>query len=173
MPMNTNAKSLDVLKRYDATGITGMESQRENDLFFVCAVIEVIGGMTKNRRGVVVQSLDTTEIARLLELADVFHCEPGENTATDMIARYSIATGSFDNVALCKYNVPTHFDIAKVYKRLIVAVADAQNTSLTDAPCQVYASWISEKIDDYNASMYFENPQYLYASYCAGEAIKD
>ena len=153
--------------------MTGREDKRENDLFFVCAVIEVIGRTTKNRRSVVVQALGAAEITRLLELADVFHCEPVENTATDMIARRGITSGTFDNVAECKYNVPTHFDIAKVYKRLIVAVADAQNISLVEALCQVYASWISEKIDDYNASMYFENPQYLYASYCAGEAIKD
>ena len=153
--------------------MTGREDKRENDLFFVCAVIEVIGRMTKNRRGAVVEALGATELARLLELADVFHCEPVENTATEMIARCGIVSGSFDNVALCKYNVPAHFDIAKVYKRLIVSVADAQGISLTEALRNVYTSWISEKIDDYNASMYFENPHYLYASYCAGEAIKD
>ena len=151
----------------------GRETKSENDLFFACSVIEVIGRKTRNHRGVVVQMLGENEIVRLLELADVLHCEPVENVAADLIARCGIAGGGFDNVALCKYNVPTHFDIAKVYKRLIVAVADAQHITLAEALQQVYTSWISEKISDYNSRMYFENPQYLYESYRAGEAIKE
>jgi len=153
--------------------MTGREPQRENDLFFVCSVIEVIGRKTKNHRGAVVQALGDAAIEKLLALADVFHCEPVEHTAADLIAQHGIAAGDFDNAASCKYNVPTHFDIAKVYKRLIVAVADAQHITLADALRQVYTSWISESISDYNSSMYFENPQYLYASYCAGKPIED
>jgi len=149
----------------------GREEKRENDLFFTCAVVECIGRMTKNRRAAVVQALGVAEIERLVKLADVLHCEPVENTAADLIARSGIVEGDFDNVAMCKYRVPTHFDIAKVYKRLIVAVADAQGIPLADALIEVYTSWISEKIDNYNSSMYFENPQYLYESYRAGEPI--
>jgi len=148
----------------------GREDPLENDLFFVCSVIEVIARKTKNRRGDVVQVIGD-EVARLLDLADVLHCEPVEYTAADVIERHGVTVGDFDNVALCKYNVPTHFDIGKVYKRLIVNVADAQHITFADALRQVYTSWISDKIDDYNSSMFFENPQYLYASYCAGEPL--
>jgi hypothetical protein len=152
---------------------TGREDKRENDLFFVCAVIEVIGRKTKNRRGDVVQALGENEIARLLDLADVLHCEPVENTAAELIAQHAIAGGGFDNVALCKYNVPTHFDIAKVYKRLIAAVAESQRITFAAALRDIYSSWISDAISDYNSSMYFENPQYLLESFRAGEALKD
>jgi len=74
-------------------------------------------------------------------------------------------------VSACKYAVPTHFDIAKVYKRLIVSVAGEQNIPLSAALMQVYTSWISGKIDNYNSSMYYESPQYLTASYAAGEPL--
>ena len=151
----------------------GREDRRENDLFFACSVIEVIGRKTRNRRGAVVQALGKGEIARLLELADVLHCEPVENTAMGLIGRCAIADGDFDNVALCKYTVPTHFDIAKVYKRLIVSVADAQRITLAESLWRIYTSWISDSISDYNSSMYFENPQYLYESYRAGEPLKE
>jgi len=153
--------------------MTGREDKRENDVFFACSVIEVIGRKTKNRRGAVVQKLGDGEIARLLELADVLHCEPVENTAMDLMRRCDIADGGFDNVALCKHAVPTHFDIAKVYKRLIVSVADAQHITFAESLRQIYSSWISDSISDYNSSMYFENPQYLYESYRAGEPIKE
>jgi len=153
-------------------GKEGREDKRENDLFFTCAVVECIGRMTKNRRAAIVQALGVVEIERLLKLADVLHCEPVENTARDLIARCGIAEGNFDNVAMCKYRVPTHFDIAKVYKRLIAAVAAAQGIPLAEALVQVYTSWMSDKIDNYNSSMYFENPQYLYESYRAGEPLE-
>ena len=149
----------------------GRENKKENDLFFVCSVIEYIGRITKNKRGEVVKKIGKDEIARLLELADILHCEPIEKTANELINRYAIADGNFDNIALCKFSVPTHFDIAKVYKRLIPAVSDSRGIDFTKALIEVYTSWISEKIDDYNSSMYYENPQYLYESYIAGMPI--
>jgi len=151
----------------------GREDRQENDLFFVCSIIEYIGRSTRNKRGDVVRKLGEPEISRLLELADILHCEPVEATAESLVAKRGITVGDFDNIAMCKYTVPTHFDIAKVYKRLVIALAETQNTGLTDMLIKVYTSWISEKIDDYNSSMYFENPQYLYESYLAGKAITD
>lgn len=151
--------------------MNGREDKRENDLFFVCSVIEYIGRTTKNRRADVVRAIGEPEIRRLLDLADVLHCEPVEKNAADVLARCALAGGGFDNVSACKYAVPTHFDIAKVYKRLIVSVAGEQNIPLAAALMQVYTSWISGKIDNYNSSMYYESPQYLTASYAAGEPL--
>ena len=36
---------------------------------------------------------------------------------------------------------------------------------MIDALIKVYNSFISEKIDDYNSSVYYENPSYIYESY--------
>ncbi|MCL1794308.1 MAG: hypothetical protein FWG34_10605 [Oscillospiraceae bacterium] len=151
----------------------GREDRLENDLFFVCSVIEHIGRTTKNKRGEVAAKLGEAEISRLLEFADVLHCEPIEIAADDLIKRCGLTEGNYDNVASCTYAIPTHFDIAKVYKRLIASISSAQNIAPPNALMKVYTSWISEKIDDYNSSMYYESPQYLYASYNAGKAIED
>jgi hypothetical protein len=153
--------------------MAGRESKLENDLFFACSLIEHIGRATKNRRVDVVRTLGEKELARLIELADVFHCEPLENTARELIQKYGITAGVFDNAGECKYNLPTVFDIAKVYKRLIFAVANAGELSPVSALFAAYSSPISGKIDDYNCSMYFENPQYIYESYVAGEPLKE
>ena len=153
--------------------MTGREDKRENDLFFVCSLIEYIGRKTKNCRCDTVKHLGDKEIVRAWELADILHCEPIEHTGDELIEKCQIAEGNFDNVTECKHNVPTHFDIAKVYKRLIAAVSDAKGIPPVDALQEVYASWISRKIDDYNSSMYFESPQYLFESYKAGKPIVD
>ena len=36
---------------------------------------------------------------------------------------------------------------------------------------QVLSSWIIEKIDNYNSSMYYENPDYIYACYIEGKVL--
>ena len=55
--------------------MTGREDQRENDLFFVCSLLEYIGRKTRNHRRVVVNALGIEKIRHLLELADIYHNE--------------------------------------------------------------------------------------------------
>jgi hypothetical protein len=150
----------------------GREPKQDNDLFFVCSVIEYIGRTTKNRRADIVAALGKDILVKYFELADVYHCEPIENIAADLIEKCNIAMGNFDNTAI-EYNVPTVFDIAKVYKRLIVNIVENSEFAPIDALISVYTSWISDKISNYRSSMYYENPQYLYLSYLEGEPLKD
>jgi hypothetical protein len=152
--------------------MTGREQKLDNDLFFVCSLIEYIGRATKNRRADVVTALGRETLAHCLELADVYHCEPIENTAADIIEKRGIAVGNFDNTT-GEFNVPAVFDIAKVYKRLVVDIIEHSGASPLDALENVYMSWISDKISDYGCSMFYENPEYLYLSYFNGEPIKD
>jgi hypothetical protein len=79
--------------------MTGREPKLDNDLFFICSVIEYIGRATKNRRADVVNALGKDVLARYLELADVYHCEPIENTAGDLIEKCNIPIGSFETTA--------------------------------------------------------------------------
>ena len=36
---------------------------------------------------------------------------------------------------------------------------------------KVLSSWIIEKIDNYNSSMYYENPNYIYECYKEGKIL--
>ena len=49
----------------------------------------------------------------------------------------------FDNVAECEYAIPTHWDIGKVYKRLIKSVAECEKIGVIEALLKVYNSFIS------------------------------
>lgn len=152
--------------------MTGREESKENDLFFVCSLIESIGRKTKNHRRVVVNALGPAEIHHLLELADVYHSENMDKLVEELTAKYDIQPGTFDNVTACRYTAPTHFDIAKVYKRLIAAVAQGRKIDFTAALLEVYNSWIADKLDDYNSSMFYENPEYIYQSYQTGQPLR-
>ena len=149
----------------------GREKKEYNDLFFVCSLIEYTGRKTKNHRNVVVNAIGREKLNHFYDLADVFHCENIDKLSDDLIEKYHLEVGRFDNIADCKYSIPTHWDIGKVYKRLIVDVAEKLNKDFIDTLIEVYNSWLSRKIEDFNSSLYYENPEYLYESYKKGEVL--
>lgn len=149
----------------------GREEKYSNDLFFLCSLIEYIGRKTKNHRNVVVNAIGKTKLQHILDLADVYHSENIDKISFELIEKYDIENGYFDNVGLAQYSIPTHWDIGKVYKRLIIDVAGFQNKDFIDALIEVYNSWLSRKIEDFNSSVYYESPGYLFESYKKGECL--
>ena len=140
----------------------GRMSQKDNDLFFTCALIDYIARKTKNTRTDVVNRLGKEQISKIFELAGIYHCDNPERVCDDFIESAHIETGSFDNIADCGYAVPSYWDIGKVYKRLIKMVAEDKKTDVIDALFEVYNSFISPAIDDYNSSFYYENPLFIF-----------
>lgn len=50
-------------------------------------------------------------------------------------------------------------------------VADYEQIEVVDALIEVYISFISPKIDDYNSSVYYENPNYIFECYKEKEML--
>ena len=143
----------------------GREPKKDNDLFYTCSLIDYIARKTKNKRVDVVNQLGKERIQKIYDLADVYHCDNISRVADDFIKEAKIEQGYFDNVGECQYSIPTYWDIGKVYKRLIKQVAEDEKIDVVDALVQVYRSFLSNKIDDYNSSVYYENPSYLFECY--------
>lgn len=150
---------------------TGREPAKENDLFFTCSLIDYIARKTKNTRRDTVNLLGKRNIEKIYDLADIYHSDNIARVSDDFIKAAGIKTGNFDNVADCTYAIPTHWDIGKVYKRLIKSVAEYDQIDVIEALFKVYNSFISNKIDDYNSSMYYENPSYLLECYLSNQVI--
>lgn len=144
---------------------TGRESQKDNDLFFTCSLIDYIARKTKNTRADIVNALGKARLEKIYDLADVYHCDNIDRVSDDFIQEAGIKEGNFDNVGTCQYAIPTHWEIGKVYRRLIKQVAEDEKIGVIDALMEVYNSFISLKIDDYNSSAYYENPSYIFESY--------
>ena len=144
---------------------SGREDRKDNDLFFTCSLIDYIARKTKNTRSDVVTQLGKERLEKIYDLADVYHCDNIERVSDDFIREAQIGNGTYDNVGECKYAIPSHWDIGKVYKRLIKQVAQSENIGTIDALMKVYHSFISSKIDDYNSSVYYENPSYISESH--------
>ncbi|MDR3095412.1 MAG: hypothetical protein LBU62_12375 [Bacteroidales bacterium] len=151
--------------------MNGREKKEYNDMFFVCSLIEYIGRKTKNHRNVIVNAIGKEKLQHLYELADVYHSENMDQITDELIDNQKIEDGTFDNIADGKYLIPSYWDIGKVYKRIIVDICNGQNKEPIDALIEVYNSWLSRKIEDFNSSLYYENPSYLYESYLKGEVL--
>ncbi len=149
----------------------GREKKEYNDLFFVCSLVEYIARKTKNKRRDVVAALGKDTLQHLYDLADVYHSENIDKLADGCIEKCRIALGNFDNVAQAQYRIPTHWDMGKVYHRLIIRICTEQNLDPIAALLTAYNSPIADKIDDYNSSMYYENTDYLYASFLKGAPV--
>lgn len=147
----------------------GRENPKENDLFFTCSLIDYIARKTKNKRCDVVNALGKAAIEKIYDLADVYHSDNIEYVAETFINKYNLKDGQFDNVASAKYAVPSYWDIGKVYKRLILGIAREKSLSIIDALFEAYNSFVSEKIDDYNSSFYYDAPQNILNAYIDGK----
>ena len=149
----------------------GREDKKDNDLFYLCGLIDYMARKTKNERSYIVNRLGRERLEKIYDLADVYHCDNIDRVSDDLIEEADIKIGTFDNVNECGYAIPSHWDIGKVYKRLIKKVAEEDGIDAISALIKVYNSFISPKIDDYNSSLYYENPSYIYESYREGSLL--
>ncbi|MDR2145670.1 MAG: hypothetical protein LBE91_04315 [Tannerella sp.] len=152
--------------------MTGREDKNANNLFFLCSLIEYIGRKTKNHRNVVVNAIGKDGLQHIFNLADVYHCENMDKLVFELTEKYNMVNGIFDNIGNAKYAVPTHWDIGKIYKRLIIDVNKKDGKPIIDILSEVYNSWLSRKIEDFNGSVYYESPEYLFQTYLLGDFVE-
>lgn len=143
--------------------------KNDSALFFTCSLIEYIGRKQKQRRSVVVKYLGRDTVKRIYKYADVFHCEPIQKTADEFIVRCNIPVDSFDNVEKCRYEVPDYWTIGEVYERLVEDIAENDVDSIIDHIMEVYSSWISDAISNYNTDFYYQSREYICECYKEGK----
>ena len=139
------------------------EPQEENDLFFVCSFIEYIARTTHNTKEYIVKKIGKEKINKIYHLAEVYHCENIDKITDEIIAESNIQNGNYE---LKIHNEkPTFWEIGKVYQRLILMVCNYNKNEFINVLYDVLTSWIIEKIDNYDSSMYYETPEYIYECY--------
>ena len=141
--------------------MTGREDKKENDLFFTCSLIDYIARKTKNKRSAVANALGKDLITKIYDLADVYHSDNIDRVSDDFISAAKLQNGDFA--------VPSHWDIGKVYKRLILGIAKEKEMDIPDALLAAYNSFVSDKIDDYNSSFYYDAPQNILNAFLDGK----
>lgn len=144
-------------------------SKYDNDLFYTCSLIEYIGRKKKQKRSDVVKILGDKLLKNIYFCASVLHCDVIERVADEYITLCDMQNGEFDNVSKCLYDVPSYWDIGKVYERLIEDVSNGDNLQTLK---EVYGSWIDGAISNYNTDFFYQSRDYIKQCYVCNEILE-
>ena len=143
------------------------EEVTENDLYFLCYMIERIARRLHQRNKYVVNKISKEEWLRLISLADVLHCENPEKLEEEWIEGYELKQGDFNVLEVNRelvQHIPTATQMGKVYKRLIIATMQ-QGENFIDGMIRVYNSDLCETLDNYNCGAYYEQSYFITRAY--------
>ena len=129
-----------------------MTEKQKNDVLYVCSLIETIARKTKNHRQDVIRHFTKADIERQLRLAEV-----------------NIPDGEFDTAAECRYTVPSATSIGMLYQGLVLSTM--KDDDAAQAILDVFSSFITDEISDFNSNVYYTNPDYLRCSYLEGKML--
>lgn len=146
------------------------EEIEENDLFFVCSMIERVARQLHQRNKYVVNTIGSDNLYHLLSVANVLHSENPLKVADDWIKDYNLKAGDFDITDIDRdlaERIPTALEMGSVYKRLILDTMTSKE-NYVDGIIRVYNNDLCKVIDNYNCSAFYE-PSYVIArAYEAG-----
>lgn len=144
-------------------------SSYDNDLFYLCSLIEYIARKTCNTKKYIVNKIGKDFLVKIYNLAEVYHSENIDKVSDEIINECNIENGNY-KIDNCKNRVPSYFEIGAVYERLIKQISGSKEDYI-DNLIKVLTSWIITKIDNYDSSMYYENPSYIYECYKEGKVL--
>ena len=146
-----------------------MTEKQRDDIYYVCSLIEFIARKTKNHRQDVIRHFSKADVERQLRLAEVNHCLSFEQVSDELIEDYGISDGDFDTVKECRYDVPSFLSIGMLYQELVLSTM--KNEDAAQGIIDIFSSFISDEISDFNSNVYYTNPDYLRCSYLEGKML--
>lgn len=138
------------------------EEVKENDLYFLCYMIERIARRLHQRNQYVVNHIAKEEWLRFISLANVLHCENPLKIEQEWIDEFHLEKGDFhitDVDSDLVEEIPGATQMGKVYMRLIISTLQPEE-DYVDGLVRVYNDDICKIIDNYNSSAYYE-PSYV------------
>lgn len=142
----------------------------DNDLFFVCYMIERVARRLHQPNRYVVEAMGYDALYRQMSLASVLHSENPLKVERDWIEENHLAEGDFDVTRVRKdlqVHIPTPTQMGKVYMRLILnTMTDGEDW--VRALMRVYSSPICATLDNYNSSAYYEPSPLIARAYADG-----
>lgn len=136
-----------------------MTEKQKDDIYYVCCLMEFIARKTKNHRQDVVRHFTKKDLERQLRLAEVNHCLSFEQVSDELIEDYKIQDGMFDTVNECRYEVPSVTSIGMLYQELVLAIMPEEDAA--QGIIDIFSSFITGEISDFNSNVYYTNPDYL------------
>lgn len=140
------------------------EKIEEDDLYFICYMIERVARNLHQRNQYVVNAIGKDELYHLISCANVLHSENPQKVEDEWIDNYKLEKGDFDITKVDEElasKIPTPLEMGAVYQRLITDTLD-EKEDYVDGIIRVYNDDICNTIDNYNCSAFYE-PSYVIA----------
>ena len=149
-----------------------MEINLDDDLFYLCSLIEYTARHTTNHRSTIVACMGLEGIKKQLHDAGVNHCLSFEQVCDEITEWYSIKVGDFDPISNCPYSVPDFQSIGRLYSYIILDCAPSHDEDdIVQETMKVFSSFISDAISNFSSDLYYQNPSYLEWSYREGHLL--
>ena len=116
-----------------------------------------------------VNGFTSGQISREAFWALVNHCLSFEQVSDELIEDLNIPEGDFDTAAECRYTVPSATSIGMLYQGLVLSTM--KDDDAAQAILDVFSSFITDEISDFNSNVYYTNPDYLRCSYLEGKML--
>lgn len=143
-----------------------MNDKLKDDIYYVCTMIEYVARLTDNHRKDVVKKISRKDMEHQIKVAEVNHCLSYEQVADEWIEQYKIEKGDFNTVKDCRYEIPSVNAIGRVYQQLVIETTKENEEAQTII--DVFSSFISDEISNFNSNVYYSTPDYLKCSYEEG-----
>ncbi len=134
------------------------EQVSQNDLYFVCYMIERVARKLHQPNLYVVNALGYDELYRQLSLASVLHSDNPAKVENDWIEDNHLVPGNYDVTKVrpdLDVRIPSPTQMGKVYKRLILSTLN-KGEDWVNALIRVYSNPLCQTLDNYNCSAFYE-----------------
>ena len=139
-------------------------SDKHNDVFFVCWIIERFSRVTGLSHKEIVEKMGREEIKHYLNYADVMHCENPDKIVGELAEEFGLPVPPLYGSVIDK-SLPSLSDIGMVYYRI---VRHAHPDDFVEGIYAVMSSFLPPLIADYGNNLYWANREYLVACYNEG-----
>lgn len=141
----------------------------KDNIYFMCYFMEKLGRELRVSKTDIMKNMDREFFLNMTEYEDVYHSLSMDQLLDEQGDKLGLIKGRHNRVDTCNFRVPRVRSMAKLYMRLIYRMDE----DVTDAFFKVMNSPITDYIDDYNSSLYYENPDYIADCIKEGKIIKN
>ena len=128
-----------------------------DNIFFLCYFMEMLGRKSRVRKTDIMEKMDRDFFLNMCEIEDVYHSLNPDQLIYEQKKKLNLRNGRHNRIDTANYKVPSIDAMAELYTMLIYRIGG----DITDAFFKVMSSPITDYIDDYNSSLYYENPDYI------------
>lgn len=137
----------------------------KENLFYLCSIIEAISQKKQLHKNKVVDYIGDEGIKHIYDYADVFHCQPLEQSVDEISEIYHIPKGK----DFSKGEMIDIWDSGEIYARLLIDISDSNNW--INNIKEIYNSFICQYIDDINLPIYWQPRSYIKECYLANDIL--